>query len=142
MEMGLGTWQSMFLLERQSVNINLIFFAILETGRSNFSVPFLNRLVSGLDYCWYCLRPQGRSGGILVGINVSTLNVNKVSNNDFCIKFHIRSKNDGFDWVLVPVYGAAQDDKKPEFLSELVRTCDNEQLPLLIGGDINIRIRK
>jgi hypothetical protein len=44
--------------------------------------------------------------------------------------------------VLVPVYGAAQDDKKPDFLAELVRTCDNETLPLLIGGDFNIIRRK
>jgi exonuclease III len=43
---------------------------------------------------------------------------------------------------LVPVYGAAQDEKKPEFLSELVRNCDNENLPLLIGGDFNIMRRK
>jgi endonuclease/exonuclease/phosphatase family metal-dependent hydrolase len=44
--------------------------------------------------------------------------------------------------VLVPVYGAAQDDKKPDFHAELVRTCDNETLPLLIGGDFNIIRRK
>jgi hypothetical protein len=65
-----------------------------------------------------------------------------VSNGDFCVKFHIRSKKDGFDWLLVPVYGAAQEEKKADFLSELVRTCDNEQLPLLIGGDFNILRRK
>jgi hypothetical protein len=112
----------------------LDFFAILETGRSSFSTPFLNHLSGGLDYCWYCLPPQGRSGGILVGINTTTLLVNKFSNGDFCVKFKVRSKIDGFDWILVPVYEAAQDEKKPEFLSELVRTCDNETLPLLIGG--------
>jgi hypothetical protein len=39
---------------------------------------------------------------------------------------------------LVPVYGAAQDEKNPEFLSKLVCTCDNETLPLLIGGYFNI----
>jgi hypothetical protein len=32
--------------------------------------------------------------------------------------------------------------KQHEFLSELVRTCDNETLPLLIGGDFNIIRRK
>jgi hypothetical protein len=49
------------------------------------------------------------------------VNVSKVSNGDFCVKFHVRSKKRGFDWVLVLVYGAAQDEKKSEFLSELVR---------------------
>jgi hypothetical protein len=73
---------------------------------------------------------------------MSTICVKKVSNGVFCVKFHVRSKDTGFDWVLVPVYGAAQDDKKPDFLAELVRTCDNETLPLLIGGDFNIIRRK
>jgi hypothetical protein len=41
----------------------------------------------------------------------------------------------------VPVYGAAQDAHKDEFLAELVRTCEDETLPMLVGGDFNI-IRK
>jgi hypothetical protein len=65
------------------------------------------------------LPPQGRSAGTLVGINSATLLVNKVTNGDFCVKLNLKSKIDGFEWVLVPVYGA-QDDKKPDFFS---RTC-------------------
>jgi hypothetical protein len=47
----------------------LDFVALLETGRSNFSIPFLNQLAAGYSYSWFCLPPHGRSGGILVGIN-------------------------------------------------------------------------
>jgi hypothetical protein len=36
------------------------------------------------------------------------------------------------------VYGAAQDRHKPSFLAELVRVCENETLPLMVGGDFNI----
>jgi hypothetical protein len=36
------------------------------------------------------------------------------------------------------VYGAAQDIQKPPFLAELVRMCENQTLPMLIGGDFNI----
>jgi hypothetical protein len=57
---------------------------------------------------------------------------------NFCVKLNLKSKIDGFEWVLVPVYGAAQEEKKLDFLAELVRTCDNEESPLLIGGDFNI----
>ena len=39
---------------------------------------------------------------------------------------------------MVPVYGAAQEDKKSEFLAELVRMCGTESLPILVGGDFNI----
>ena len=39
---------------------------------------------------------------------------------------------------LVAVYGAAQEAQKGEFLAELVRICENETLPILVGGDFNI----
>jgi len=116
----------------------LDFITLLETGRSNFSAQFLNHLAGGRDFAWYCSPPHGRSGGILVGINIETLHVNRVEVNDFCVKLYVRNKIDGFEWILMPVYGAAQDSHKPEFLSELVRMCESESLPLLVGGDFNI----
>jgi hypothetical protein len=51
----------------------LNFFAIIETGRANFSAPLLQHLSGGLNYVWYCLPPQGRSGGILVGFNSANI---------------------------------------------------------------------
>jgi hypothetical protein len=102
----------------------------------------LANLASGLEFSWFCLPPHGRSGGILVGINTRTLSVKKVDNGNFCVKLHIRSKLDGFEWVLVPVYGAAQEAHKAEFLSELVRMCEAEHLPMFLAGDFNILRRK
>jgi hypothetical protein len=99
--MGFGIQQSV----HKTIQENMLnFFAILETGRSKFSAPFSTKLSDGQDFIWYCLPPQGRSGGILVGINTATLIVNGVSNGDFCVKIQLRSKVDGFEWVLVPVY--------------------------------------
>ena len=119
----------------------LDFLALSETGRSNFSTPFLNNLAVGFDFSWFCLPPQGRSGGMLIGINMATIQVTNVEVGDFCVKLYVKSRFDGFEWVLVSVYGAAQDDKKNLFLSEFVRMCENEPLPLMAGGDFNI-IRK
>jgi hypothetical protein len=65
-----------------------------------------------------------------------------VINGDFCVKFHLKIKRDNFEWALVAVYGAAQDRHKPSFLAELVRICENERLPLMVGGDFNIIRRK
>jgi hypothetical protein len=61
----------------------------------------------------------------------------EVTAGDFCVKLHIKCKSDCFEWILVPVYGAAQDLHKGEFLAELVRTCESETLPMLVGGDFN-----
>jgi hypothetical protein len=41
-------------------------------------------------------------------------------------------------WCLVIVYGAAQDDEKDDFLSDLSDICRDQSLPLLIGGDFNL----
>ena len=112
--------------------------AVLEIGRSNFSTPFLKQLAGGLDYEWSCLPPNGRSGGIIVGFNSAQLSVQSVVARDFCVKFKLKSKEDGFLWLLVIVYGAAQEEHKPAFLAELVRICQNETLPMLVGGDSNI----
>jgi hypothetical protein len=64
--------------------------------------------------------------------------VTKVIAGDFCVKFHLKTKRDNFEWALVAVYCAAQDRHKPSFLAELVRVCENETLPLMVGGDFNI----
>jgi hypothetical protein len=71
-------------------------------------------------------------------INTTTLVVNRVDSGDYCVKLSITSKIDGFQWLLVPVYGAAQDKNKYEFLAELVRTCESETIPMLLAGDFNI----
>jgi hypothetical protein len=73
-----------------------------------------------------------------VGINADTIEVDKVVVGDRCVKFYVTSKCDKFKWVMVPVYGAAQDEHKPAFLSELVRICEDEPLPMIVGGDFNI----
>jgi hypothetical protein len=40
----------------------------------------------------------------------------------FYIKFRLRNKNDNFEWVLIVVYGAGQNEFKEGFLRELVHT--------------------
>jgi hypothetical protein len=77
-----------------------------------------------------------------VGINVDTFSVQDVVVGERCAKFYVTTRCDNFKWVIVAVYGAAQDEHKAEFLAELVRLCENETLPLLVGGDFNIMRRK
>jgi hypothetical protein len=120
----------------------LDFIALLEGNREiKFCNSFLNQLAGPFNFSWFCLPPQGRSGGILVGVNSDTTEVLKVTTGDFCVRLHMKCKRDGFEWNFVSVYGAAQDAQKPDFLAELVRMCDNQDLPMMVGGDFNI-IRK
>ena len=131
---GFGDTAKHWFIHESIRDLKLDFFAIQETGRDKFSAPFLRFLAVGLDFVWYCLPPQGRSGGILVGINAQTLSVKDVRHGKKCVKFDLTSKNDGFEWSLVAVYGAAQDQHKQEFLVELARIAEHGTKPLLVGG--------
>jgi hypothetical protein len=73
---------------------------------------------------------------------METILIQKVESGDFYVKLFVKSKLDGFEWILVGVYAAAQEALKPDFLAELVRICESENLPMLVGGDFNIIRRK
>jgi hypothetical protein len=94
----------------------------------------LARLSGGADFVWHCLPPRGRSGGILLGVNASILDLSLIVEGEFFMKFHLCNKVDRFKWILMAVYGPAQDEFISSFLSELVQTCQqNSLLTLLVG---------
>jgi hypothetical protein len=117
---------------------SLDFIDLLETLRKSFTSPFLKILFAGRDFIWHVKEPRGRSGGVLLGIDLSRFDIGAIDEGDYYIKFHLCNKNDSFKWALVAVYGSAQDDQKTLFSTELVNMCSNENLPVLIGGDFNI----
>jgi hypothetical protein len=86
---------------------NLDFVAISETGRRDYSQRLLDRLSGGVDFEWTSQPPRGRSGGIMLGVRLDTMEVLARSTGDYHIKLHIRNRADNFTWSLVAVYGAA-----------------------------------
>lgn len=119
-------------------DFDLNFIALSETVKKEFSVTFLKNLCARRDFIWHCKEPRGRSGGILMGIDLSVFDIGVIDEGDFYVKFDLRNKNDGFKWVLVCVYGPAQDNLKEEFLAEMVNMVGRVTVPVLIGGDFNI----
>ena len=113
---------------------NLDFLAISKTGRRDFSQSLLNQLSGGIDFVWYSRPPRGRSGGILLGVRIYTMDVLANLDCEYHIKRHIRNKADNFTWSLVAVYGAAQDEFKADFLREMVNLAKDNPYPILIGG--------
>jgi exonuclease III len=57
---------------------------------------------------------------------------------EFMIKTLVVHKENGFIWNFINVYGAAQDEQKQKFLSELSSFCSRYSHPMLIGGDFDI----
>jgi hypothetical protein len=80
----------------------------------------------------------GRSGGILLGVNLDVVSIIQIVHSNFIVKFKLKNKCDNFEWILMAVYGPAQEEKKDNFLQELAHACSTETLPLLVGGDFNI----
>ena len=110
------------------------FVAITESGKRDFQTCVLDHFSCGYDYEWHILPPSVRSGGILLGIHSTYLELLSTSKGEYHIKFHLRNKSDNFLWSLVAVYGAAQEEFKSAFLKELVNTCRDNSHPMLIGG--------
>jgi hypothetical protein len=111
---------------------------ISETGRRDFSQCLLNRLSGGVDFEWTSQPPRGHSGDILLGVRRDTMEVIAHSSGDYHIKLHICNRADNFTWILVAIYGAAQDEFKADFLRELVNLAKDNPYPILIGGDFNL----
>jgi len=91
------------------------FVALSETGRRDYSPNFLKNLCGGKDFLWHCKPPRGRSGGMLVGINLLKFDIGEIEEGDFFVKLKLRNKQDGFQWLLVSAYGAAQHHLKEAF---------------------------
>jgi exonuclease III len=117
---------------------NLDFIALSETGRATFPHFTLNNICAGKNFIWHCMAPRGRSGGMILGVNPLTFDIGQIEEGDFFIRFKLRHKEDDFKFNLISVYGPAQSEFKTHFLSELVRVCSKESMPIIIGGDFNI----
>jgi len=125
------------LVKEEQIN----FIALSETGRDDFPDRILKNLCAGRDFLWHCMAPHGRSGGILLGVDLQVFDIGAIAEGDFYVKFTLRCKNVSFKFVLYTVYGPAQYQNKQTFLAELANTCSKESLPYLIGGDFNIMRR-
>jgi hypothetical protein len=68
---------------------------------------------------------KGRSGGILVGVNLEKITVQNIFQGNFFLKFKLKNNCDNFEWILIAVYGAAQEEENDNF------TVEN--LPLMVG---------
>ena len=57
------------LVKEEQIN----FIALSETGRDSFPDHVLKNLCGGRDFLWHAMAPHGRSGGILLGVDLPFL---------------------------------------------------------------------
>jgi exonuclease III len=122
------------LVREEQIN----FIAISEIGCESFPDHVLKNLCAGRDFLWHAMATHGRSGGILLGVDLSVFDIGAINEGDFYVKFTLRYKSTDFKFVLYSIYGLTQSQNKGAFLTELANTYSKENLPFLIGGDFNI----
>ena len=106
-----------------------------------FSRNDLQQICAGRDFHWHFTPARGKSGGLLLGVNYTTLDVISQDEGDYHVKMTVQDLKTRFIWDLVVIYGDAQPERKAKFLDELSRIFKTSVNPILIGGDFNI-IRK
>jgi hypothetical protein len=80
---GLSDLAKTRFLRKTSKEQNLAFIALLETGKKDFSQVSLNNFSGGRNFVWHWTAPHGRSGGILLGVNLDVLDVGSIVDGDF-----------------------------------------------------------
>jgi exonuclease III len=90
----------------------LDFIAILETKRKDFTALELAHFSANKNYSWNWSPTRGHSGGILLDVNIEIFDIQSVVLGNFHVKLHLKNKVDNFEWALVTVYGAAQEEEK------------------------------
>jgi len=50
-----------------------------ETGRDDFPDRILNKLCAGRDFLWHSMAPHGRSGGILLGVDLQVFDIGAIA---------------------------------------------------------------
>jgi hypothetical protein len=43
----------------------------------------LNTICAGKDFIWHCMAPHGRSGGMILGIQLLTFDIGEIEEGDF-----------------------------------------------------------
>jgi hypothetical protein len=65
----------------------------------------------------------------LLAINLENFTVQNVVLGDFYVKTHLKNKVDNFQWGLVAVYGAAEDEEKTSFYRSLYKLGTKQIYP-------------
>lgn len=113
------------------------FIGLQETMQQNIEDCLLRKIDPSQNYLWQWTPSTGKSGGILVGINMEFLDVGSFTEGEYMLQLNLWDKKLRVKWNLIVVYGAAQEEGKDSFLAELALFCGRNKEPYIVG-DFNI----
>jgi hypothetical protein len=71
-------------------------------------------------------------------IKCDRFDVGSRKQGEFILQHNLRDKHMEKKWNIMNIYGAAHDENKESFLTELASFCSDNKEPLLAGGDLYI----
>jgi exonuclease III len=110
------------------------FLCIQETMVEYFLDSCFRQVDPGREYMWDWTPSTSKSGGILSVMKLDRFDVGSRFQGEFVLQHNLWDKQMGIKWNILNVYGAAHDDKKDKFLSELAACCSKNKEPYLVGG--------
>ena len=90
---GLRDLAKINFLRDIAVEKDLDFIALLETHKRDFTQDMLDDFCGGREFFWHWVPPRGRSGGILLGVNLSAFVVENTQVGDFFLSFSLLKTN-------------------------------------------------
>jgi exonuclease III len=112
---GLGKGSRRRQVQEFIAECKLDILGLQETIKENFSDKELRELAGGRDFTWQWSPAKGRSGGLLMGINLVNLEMEDFRVLEFYISMSVRDRKTNFRWIVVTVYGPANHDKSADF---------------------------
>jgi len=114
------------------------FVGLQETMRLKYPDKFFRKIDYGKKFAWHWIPSNGRSGGILCGVNLDRFDVIKFIEATFSLKAIVQDKKEKRTLSLVTVYGPAHEENRDLFLTELSQICSTNTYSMILGGDFNI----
>jgi len=110
------------------------FVGLQETMRKNYSNKFFKKIDYGKKFACHWIPSNGKSGGILCGVNLDRFEVIKFIEGTFTVNALVLDKKEKRMISLVTVYGPAHEANRENFLAELAQICFSNKNPMILGG--------
>ncbi|KAM0867146.1 hypothetical protein ACQ4PT_042150 [Festuca glaucescens] len=120
-------------MRRENVDI----VGLLETIKESFLLHELEGL-SRHKFAWHWRSASGHSGGILLGVNEDTFEVEDMDHGEFFVSMAVTHKRSNLSWEVIIVYGPTDHSRSQSFLEELRNKINRSTTPVVVAGDFNL----
>jgi hypothetical protein len=121
-------------LKKLILDHNFHFICLQENMQVELDDQIPRKFDINQSYLWKWIPSKGRSGGIVVGINVRFMDVGPFCEGEYMLQMNLWDKEKRERWNLINIYGVVQDEKRENFLFELASSAAKIKNPTYYVG--------